>query len=628
MNSGEQKKKIEINELPRENDSDVVNAAFRTALMKIGWTADQINDFYDKAIWGEPENNLDMCIVKIKELGFDESYFLKKYNQLWNGKRKKEQRQEASKEQSKILGRFNPMTIFDNVMEFHKHNPFYFDKNRIFWFWREKNFRWEMVDETDLINVLEEKLAMRGQIVTTNLQQKYIKAFESVGRELTPKEPPKHWIQFRNKIIDLKTKEEFEATSEYLFCNPLPWDISNEDETPNIDRIFKEWVGDSHIRLLFEIIAFCIIPEYFLHRIFCFVGSGSNGKGKFMELLRNFIGVENTVSTDLDTLLTSKFERAKLYKKLVCMMGETNFHELKRTALLKQLSGGDLIGGEFKNKTPFDFVNYSKLIIATNGLPITTDKSKGFYRRWGIVSFPNEFSEEKDVMNQIPIEEYNNLARKCVNILHELIIFRKFTNEGSIEERAKIYENTSNPLNKFIEDETEEDADGFIFKYDFKNRFLSWLKQNGYREWNDVEIGKPMKERFEEKRKETETKEKSYWCWIGLKWKIGEKNNSFNSFKGILLSRIQPVASRYVVETLETLAENRPLFINKDQKTPFLVKNHLNFIEIAVEVTEQDFVNYCISQGGDIQQVEIELKKLKIAGIIFEPRPGFLRVLT
>jgi hypothetical protein len=130
-------------------------------------------------------------------------------------------------------------------------------------------------------------------------------------------------------------------------------------------------------------------------------------------------------------------------------MGETNFSEMNKTSVLKKLSGGDLIGFEYKNKDPFEEVNYAKIIIATNNLPATNDKTVGFYRRWMIIDFPNQFSEKKDILAEIPEEEYSALAVKCSMILKDLLDSRTFTNEGSIDERMKKYEDHSNPLENF-----------------------------------------------------------------------------------------------------------------------------------------------------------------------------------
>jgi len=47
-----------------------------------------------------------------------------------------------------------------------------------------------------------------------------------------------------------------------------------------------------------------------------------------------------------------------------------------------------------------------------------------FYRRWTIIDFPNQFTEKKDILKDIPEIEFNNLATKCVVILKNLSISR------------------------------------------------------------------------------------------------------------------------------------------------------------------------------------------------------------
>jgi len=248
-----------------------------------------------------------------------------------------------------------------------------------------------------------------------------------------------------------------------------------------------------------------------------------NGKSCFLRLLKKFIGEDNITSTELDVLINSRFEVTRLHKKLVCIMGETNFNEMNKTSIIKKLTGQDMIGFEYKNKTPFTDSNYAKILIATNNLPTTSDKTIGFYRRWCIIDFPNRFSEEKEILNEIPEEEYESLALKCANILKVLLKRRIFTNEGSVEERQKKYEDKSDPLQKFIKTFTKEDFSGYIWKYDFEKKFNQWCKENRFREYSDVMIGRKMKEMGYEQQSRTaswinEGKGGLLRSWIGIKW--------------------------------------------------------------------------------------------------------------
>jgi len=213
----------------------------------------------------------------------------------------------------------------------------------------------------------------------------------------------------------------------------------------------------------------------------------------FLNLLRKFIGTKNCCSTELDTLISSRFEVTRLHKKLVCQMGETDFGEMRKTSLLKKLSGDDLIGFEYKGKNPFEEKNYAKIMIATNNLPATTDKTIGFYRRWMIIDFLNTFSEKKDILSEIPDEEYCCLASKCCKILKVLLEKREFTNEGSIDDRKKKYEDKSNFLEQFLKEYTDNDAVDYISKADFYKKFIGWCKENRHREMAENTVGLTMK---------------------------------------------------------------------------------------------------------------------------------------
>lgn len=364
------------------------------------------------------------------------------------------------------------------VREFLKEQPIYYDKSMLWWMWNKKNTAWELTDEIEILNLITAWANLFGDS-NIKYRKEILEAFKQEGRKVRPKELPKEFIQFNNKIFNIKTKEIMNASSEYFCVNPIPWDIGATEETPTLDALFEQWVGKDNVKQLYEILAYCCYPDYPLHHIFCMVGSGRNGKSKYLGVGETFLGIRNLCATELDTLLNNRFESFKLYKKLACFMGETNFNKISNTSLLKKLSGQDLIGFEAKNKTPFDDKNYAKLIISSNGLPPSDDNSDGFYRRWIIIRFPNEFQEGKDILQTIPLEEYNNLARKVCNILPELLDRGLFTNQGTIEERKQRYIENSNPLEQFIKEECivgEQEHIRYMTLFGVYNRWLTHKK--------------------------------------------------------------------------------------------------------------------------------------------------------
>jgi P4 family phage/plasmid primase-like protien len=425
--------------------------------------------------------------------------------------------------ENKLFSYFSKETNYLKIVEeFYFHQPFYYDSFRIWWIWEHENYKWKRIDETDLMNAIDKLTSLPN--VSTQIKSNLLEAFKRIGRKKKPINPKSTWIQFVDKIIDVETGEEIPASPKYFIFNSIPFSLSDSEETPIMDKIFEEWVGKDYVKTLYEILAYSILPDMPIHRIFCFIGSGMNGKSKFLELLRKFVGHDNCCSTELDVLLQSRFEITRLHKKLVCQMGETNFNEMSKTSILKKLSGGDLIGFEYKNKDPFEEKNYAKILIATNNLPTTTDKTIGFYRRWIIVDFPNQFSEKKDILAEIPEEEYKNLAKKTINILFELLNKRTFHKEGTIDERKERYEAKSNFLETFLNLFTEEDINGYITKSDFFKKFSEWSKENRHREMSEKSLSLAMKKIGIESEKKHfswmyDGKGGQARIWRGIKWK-------------------------------------------------------------------------------------------------------------
>lgn len=503
------------------------------------------------------------------------------------------------------------------VSEFMKKQPVYYDKNKLWWVW--KNNRWVLTTDVDIINLIRESYDIVG-LLSSNFKNALVDAFKLEGRRLNPKEPPVNWIQFGKIVYDINTDSVFAPSPNYFFTNVLPYEPSDDSETPFLDKLFEGWVGKDYVKTLYQIIAYSVYSDYPIHRMFVFFGRGRNGKGTFFNVLNKFLGVDNITSTELDLLVSNRFESAKLYRKLVAQMSETNTSRLSATSLLKKLTGNDLIGFEFKNKDPFDAKSYAKIMISTNTLPETPDKTDGFYRRMLIIDFPNQFSEKRDVLSEIPEREFHNLSRKIIGILKELLSVREFHNEGSVEDRARRYEEYSNPLDSFLSEMTVEDFDSFIPKFDFRDRFWSWCKQRGFRKYSEAEIGVSMKKRFHESRR-TFDDGKRWRVWDGLRWK-------------------DETDRKVVSDTLRQFVNNN--HDNKESDDKIIEESvDLSFYGRPVE-SDEEFVSMVSSlDDGEGVRTDIllvnsglsedvffaRLNSLREKGLLFEPVNGRWKVL-
>lgn len=382
-------------------------------------------------------------------------------------------------------------TIAGQVELFYESHPYFYDRSGMFFLWNKEDYKYELSDKTDLLNGINETGV---DTISSKTRTEIINALEQYGRKKIPEEAPKTWVQFKNHICDFKTGEMFEATPEYFITNPIPHQIGDNEETPTMDKLFEEWVGKEHSKTLYQIIAYCCSSEQFMQRLIALVGGGANGKGTFLKLLVKFLGGKNVSSSELKELSGNGFETSAIYRKLACIMGEISYDDLKNTNQIKKLAGEDQIRFCFKGKTPFSEESITTLLSATNSLPNTPDKTIGFYRKWLIVDFPNQFKIKQGILENIPEEEFKNLSKKVITILKELYETQSFQNEGNFEERVQRYEERSNPVLRFVETKCEEVVESNIELRLFTNKFNDYAKINHLRIMSVKQIGKILRE--------------------------------------------------------------------------------------------------------------------------------------
>jgi len=396
------------------------------------------------------------------------------------------------KPEKPIRDPFSIFSIKNQAEEFNETQPIFYDKSKSFWLWNSEEFKWVMSDDVEILNMISSSTGV--DVINSKSRTEILNALKQKGRKNAPKEPKGEWVQFKDKIYDVKTGDVFPATSEYFIKNPLPWKVGISEDTPTIDKLLREWVDEEFIDTLLEIIAYSACTERFMQRMIALVGGGSNGKGTFVKLLYKFLGEENITSSELRLISENHFETAVLYGKLVVIFGEVQYDDLRNTNTLKQIAGEDKIRYCFKGKTPFADKNTAMGLCLTNSLPITPDRSIGFYRKWSIIDFPNQFKEvKKDLITIIPDSEFENLSKRCLRILKELYENPKFTNEGDFEERAKRYEERSNPVMRFIEDFCLEEPGENLSLRNFTNVCNQYLKDKHLRVMTASQIGKVIR---------------------------------------------------------------------------------------------------------------------------------------
>lgn len=247
-----------------------------------------------------------------------------------------------------------------------------------------------------------------------------------------------------------------------------------------------------------------LIPGYTLmhdsrfEKGFILSGNGSNGKSKYLEILRRlFIDANGaTVSHLTPRALLDKFRLIQFRESIINIAGEIRSDLRDVEELIKSIISGEPQSACYKSKDFVTFTPRTKLIFATNSQLSSGDTSEGLTRRLIMVDFKVSFVDNPD-----PNDPYQR--QKDVNILDSLTqelnsggIFNwayegykllravgYFTETNDQAELLQDFRRSSNPILVFWEDTSHGYSDSFTNMEIYRD-YLQWCSDNGERPSN------------------------------------------------------------------------------------------------------------------------------------------------
>jgi putative DNA primase/helicase len=296
-------------------------------------------------------------------------------------------------------------------------------------------------------------------------------------------------IVCQNGLLNLETgelEETFNPEEYHVTRLPIVYDPAAE--CPNFLKFLDDVIAYPEDKeAIIEFIGYCLFKQYVFEIVVMLVGEGANGKSILLSVIKQFLGSENVSSVTPQQLEKSRFASAQLFGKLADICGDIPAQPLQYTGLLKMLTGGDLVHAEHKNRDPFDFVNYAKLIFSANQVPESWDASHAFYRRFRIIDFPNQFTPESknfvprdQLLESLTLEsEKSGLLNLALGGLKRLRSQGQLSGERSITEKRMDYIQRSDPAHYFFEKFMYQDPEAPFFPksllYDMYVKFANCL---------------------------------------------------------------------------------------------------------------------------------------------------------
>ena len=352
------------------------------------------------------------------------------------------------------------------------------------------------------------------------------------------KQEYKEEIPVQNGILNVRTLELSPFRPDKIFFNKLPVTFDITAQCPMIIKFLKEVLRDENdINVFFEMVGFCLYKEYTFEKAFMLVGNGRNGKSKAIELIKRMIGVSNTCSIQLTSLIPESFSISELFGKMVNLAGDISNTDLKETGTFKTLTGRDIVGGKRKFLNDLTFENYAKFIFACNELPMVYDMSRGFWDRWVLLEFPYTFvtqdeydqTDDKEllkirddeIINKISTpQELSGLLNMALVSLNKLFKAKKFSSSLGTDEIKSTWIKKSNSFIAFCYDKVEGCYDGSISKKELRKEFAKYCKDNNIHAKSDYVIKRILQDNYGSSEERQNTfGDRWEWFWVGIKWK-------------------------------------------------------------------------------------------------------------
>lgn len=524
---------------------------------------------------------------------------------------------------------FIPKLMGDAILE--KFRFFALSRKSDIWVYRPKRGIWTPNGEELILSIVTNWLGELYRPSNSAWTEDYIRNTNYVSKDRIEGEPTK--IVLRNGVYDLITHVLSPFDPDIYALQALPFSYNPEAKAEKINK-FLEDVCPERVQTLKEMAGYCLLRGYPIHRFFILEGSGRNGKGTYINLVKAFLGKENVSSVSLQHLDKNRFKPAELHGKLANLNNDIPAETLKNTGILKQLTSGDLITVEKKGKDPFQMENYAKMIFSANQVPMTLDDSDAFHRRAITIKFLQEFDDgvnaDPKILEKITTEEEKSgFFNEAIVYLKNLLDRGKFYGERSIEERKMEYIKLSNPIQYFALTCIAKDLNARTYRADLYNAYVRVCERLEKIPTNDVWFGKTVRRYLPYTHEAQETIDgRKVRIWKGIR--LLEQVEQVEQVSGNTLKLSDPLYREdrgNTCSTCSTCDEEPQSLKNKiDEFLDFLAEKSR---VLGEEVLEQDwFFDELVSEGWKPTDVKRVSDILKRDGMIFEPRPGYLKRCT
>ena len=312
--------------------------------------------------------------------------------------------------------------------------------------------------------------------------------------------PPVDRVNCASGIIDLSTGQLLAHDPGFLSPVQIAAAFDPSATCPAIDAFLAEVLPEDTIPLVHEIAAYLVTPDNSLQRAFMLLGNGSNGKSTLLNVLTAFLGKEHVSAVELQKLDEDRFAPADLYGRLANICADLDARALRSSSSFKAITGGDTLRAERKNRDPFHFVPYARLLFSANEPPPTPDGSHAFFRRWIVVTFDRTFSDAEKKPKLIDAlttpTELSGLLNHALRARPALIERGNFRTTSSTDAAMERFKRDADSVAGFIADSCQLDAEQTIERPAMYGAYKAWCVDNARRPYRVAVFNERLRTHF------------------------------------------------------------------------------------------------------------------------------------
>ena len=329
-------------------------------------------------------------------------------------------------------------------------------------------------------------------------------------------------VNVRNGLLDIRDMSFKEHTPSYLSTVQLNVEYNPQVDCPQFKKFLNEVLDCKLIPLVQEIVGYLLTTNTASQKAFVFWGPARTGKSTLLWVVEYLLLGKKNVSNIPWQEIGDKFKTAELLGKLANVFSDLPSKSIDDTGIFKVVTGEDYLMAEKKNKNPFKFKPFARLVFSCNELPRNyVDRTEGFYRRLIIVPFSRQIEKSKIDKSlkykfQREKEGILNWALEGLKRLYENNF--EFSENELTDGVKKEYKRENNNVISFVEECCEIDSLFSCSRIEIYEAYKEFCVEAGLKTLSQIKFNKELEGNFNI----TRSRSGKLRSWNGVRIKLDD----------------------------------------------------------------------------------------------------------